>query len=99
MFNQGSPIPINPNFKYPKHPYFEVSGKSETTFQYQEGVFMNIFSDSLSTQFFTIGISMIGSYFMVKAMISRQKKIQNKKNRTALPVQSSFFYLYHLQQI
>lgn len=40
----------------------------------------NIFSDSLSTQFFTIGISMIGSYFMVKAMISRQKKIQNKKN-------------------
>ena len=23
---------------------------------------------------------MIGSYFMVKAMISRQKKIQNKKN-------------------
>jgi hypothetical protein len=40
----------------------------------------NIFSDSLSTQFFTIGVSMIGSYFMVKAMISRQKKIQNEKN-------------------
>lgn len=40
----------------------------------------NIFSDSLSTQFFTTGISMIGSYFMVKAMISRQKKIQNKNN-------------------
>ena len=40
----------------------------------------NIFLDSLSTQFFTIGISMIGSFFMVKAMISRQKKIQSKKN-------------------
>ena len=51
----------------------------------------NIFSDPLSIQFFTIGISMIGSFFMVKGMISRQKKLQNKKNNN-LVLRVDVFY-------
>jgi hypothetical protein len=44
----------------------------------------NIFSDSLSIQFFTIGISMMGSFFMLKGMISRQKKIQSRLNKNLI---------------
>jgi hypothetical protein len=51
----------------------------------------NIFSDSLSIQFFTIGISMMGSFFMLKGMISRQKKMQSRLNKN-LVLRVDIFY-------